>query len=146
MRQIVRRFYSKESPNLRTRGGATTMAESSHTDPHTSLRFMPTRHEIGLRRNASTVSNCAQREKKLDQLGTGRRGEMTAYTFLGVFNYECVATEDGGHEDLELQVHEVLAHTCPIIHADHNLNSPRAVLTCCRFADLGPYEKGLNVF
>ena len=71
---------------------------------------------------------------------------MAAYTFLGVFEYECVATEDGGREDLELQVREVLAHTRSIIHADHKVISPPAVLACCGFTDLGPYENGLNVF
>jgi len=128
MKQIVRRFYSKELPKLEdSREGARTAAESSHSNLHTSLRFMPTRHEIGLRRNASTVSNCAQRGKRLDQLGTGRRGEMAAYTSLGVFEYECVATEDGGHEHLELQVREVLAHTRPIIQTDHKVSPLPAV-------------------
>jgi len=49
---------------------------------------------------------------------------MTAHAFLGVFEYECVATEDGGYEHLELQVREVLAHTCPITHPDHKVSFP----------------------
>jgi len=59
MEQIARGFYPKETSNLGTRGGGGT------TTPQTSLRFMPTRHEVGLRRNPSTVSNYAQ--KKLDE-------------------------------------------------------------------------------
>jgi len=122
MKRIVRRLYSKEIPSLRTRRWGTTTAGSSHMRSHTSLRFMPTRHEVGLRRNPSTVSNYAQ--KSFDQLGTGRRGEMVAYAFLGAFEYECVAAEDCGHEDLELQGREVLTHTCPIIHTDRKVSFP----------------------
>ena len=44
---------------------------------------------------------------------------MPAHTFLGFFEHECVATEDGGHEDLELQGRQVLTNTCPTIRADH---------------------------
>ena len=55
---------------------------------------------------------------------------MTAYAFLGVFEYECVATEDGGHEDLEFQGREVLTNTCPVIHSDHKVNFPPVVLSC----------------
>ena len=73
---------------------------------------MPTRHETGLRRNPSTVSNCAQ--KGFDQSGTGGRGEA-AYTFFGLLEYKGVATEDGGDEDLEFHVREVLTNTRPII-------------------------------
>jgi len=38
------------------------------------------------------------------------------YVFLGVLEDECVATEDGGHEDLQFQGREVLTHTGPMIH------------------------------
>jgi len=58
---------------------------------------------------------------------------MAAYAFLGIFKYECVATEDGGHEDLELQVREVLTHTCPKIHAAHKVSLPSRALACYCF-------------
>ena len=104
---------------------------------------MPTRHETGLRRNPSTVSYCAQKYSiSREWAGKAR----WAYTFLGVLEYECVATEDGGNEDLELHVREVLTHTPPTIH-DHRIVSfltSGTEFDC--FADLGPYENGLNVF
>jgi hypothetical protein len=80
---------------------------------HTSLRFIPTWHETGLQRNPSTVSNYAKKE--LDQRGTGERGGKFTHVFLGVLKYEGVAAEDGSDEDLEFHVHEVLAHTRPMI-------------------------------
>jgi len=80
---------------------------------HASLRFIPTRHEIGFRRNPSTVSNWTR--KNLDQSEMGGRCEMT-YVFLGILEDECVATEDGGHEDLQFQGREVLTYTGPMIH------------------------------
>ena len=101
--------------------GRTGTTESSHTSSHTSLRFMPTRHEVGLRRNPSTVSNCVQK-KPPNQREMERRSKAVTYRFLGVFEYECVAAEDGGHEDLELHVREILAHTRPIIHAGHEVS------------------------
>ena len=91
------------------------MAESSCTGPHTSLRFMPTLQETGLRRNPSTVSNCA---RKTQSVRTGGYGEAAAYTFLGVLKDERVAAEDGGHENLELHGSEVLTDTPPMIHDD----------------------------
>lgn len=46
----------------------------------------------------------------------GMRSEMGAYTYLGALEHERVAAEDGGHENLELHVREVLTHACPIVH------------------------------
>lgn len=44
--------------------------------------------------------------------------------FLGVLEYECVATEDSGNKDLEFQVGEVLTHTRPIyIYRSHRVLS-----------------------
>ena len=40
----------------------------------------------------------------------------SAYVFFRLLEYECVATEDCGDEDLKFHVGEVLAHTCPIPH------------------------------
>ena len=34
---------------------------------------------------------------------------------LGVLEYECVPAEDGGHEDLEFHVREILTYARPII-------------------------------
>ena len=69
MKRMIRR--SKEA-RLGDRKGLErdqrgTMAESLRTSPHASLRFIPTLHEVGLRRNPSTVSNCM--EETLGQLG-----------------------------------------------------------------------------
>jgi hypothetical protein len=90
---------------------------------HASLRFMPTRHETGLRRNPSTVSNYAK--KKLDQRGTGEQGGKCTHVFLGVLKYEGVAAENGSDEDLEFHVREVLAHTRPMVRENGFVRFPR---------------------
>ena len=134
---------SRETPNLGIKGDNDRSTESLHTSPYTSLRFIPTLHETGLRRNPSTVSYCAQKYSISRELVGKVRW---AHTFLGVLEYKGVATEDGGNEDLELQVREVLTHTPPIIHDDRIVSFLMSGTKFDCFADLGPYENGLNVF
>ena len=102
---------------------------------------MPTLHETGLRRNPSTVSNCTQTTR------LAKNSEVRwAYVFLGALYYECVAAEDCGNKHLEFHAREVLAHTRPIFCGDHMVSFlARGAKFGC-FADLGPYENGLNVF
>jgi len=88
------------------------------------------------------VSSCARRKKKLDQLGTGRRREMAAYAFFRTFEDECVATEDGCHEHLELHVCEVLTHARPIIHAEHKVSFPTNGTSVLMFQTLGRTRTG----
>ena len=105
---------------------------------HPSLRFIPTRHETGLRRNPSIVQNCGEK------LNRGRIGKReVAYGFVGILEHERVAAEDSGNEDLELHVRQVLSHTCPVIRADQLC---RVYSLSRSSTDLGPYENGLKVF
>ena len=49
-----------------------------------------------------------------------------AYVFPWVLKDEGIAAEDGGYENLELHVREVLAHACPVI------NKNRLVRSLCK--------------
>ena len=55
--------------------------------------------------------------------------------FLGVLEYECVPAEDGGHEDLEFHVREILTYARPIVNVVSFLASSTR-FGC--FTDLGP--------
>jgi hypothetical protein len=59
------------------------------------------------------VSNYKRKGSIKIKNGGGKRA-IRAYRFFGVLKHERVTTEDGGNENLELHVGEVLTHTCPI--------------------------------
>ena len=54
---------------------------------------------------------------------------------LGVLEYECVPAEDGGHEDLEFHVREILTYARPIVNVVSFLASSTRF---DHFTDLGP--------
>ena len=89
--------------------------------PYTSLRFMATLHETGLRMNPSTTSNCAQ---KTNSVGWEKAGEIRwPNMFLGILKHQCVASEYGRDEDLQLHVRQGLTHARPVIRDDRVVDS-----------------------
>lgn len=67
----------------------------------------------------------------------------TTYGFGGIFQHKFIATEDGSHNDEQLQTREVTSDAAPV---ERQVSATFNKIVSLEGSYLGPNENGLNVF